>query len=116
MTATTSAIAARPKTTMVALLAIAFLCGAAAGALGMHDYAFRSAHHSIVLTESKDKTLERWRTDLNLTEEQSAQIRTILDDFNKYYDNVLAEGHERILQVLTPEQRRKFENSLRERY
>lgn len=116
MTATASAITTRPKTTLVSLLTIAFLCGAAAGALVMHDYAFRSAHHSIVLTESKAKTLARWRNQLKLTDEQAAQIVLILDDFNKYYDNVLAEGHERILQVLNPDQRQKFEKLLRERY
>lgn len=116
MTATASAIATRPKTTLISLLLIAFLCGAAAGALGMHDYAFRNAHHYIALQESKAHTLDRWRAKLDLTDDQAAQIRLILDDFNKYYDNVLAEGHERILQVLTPEQRRKFEKMLRERY
>jgi len=82
----------------------------------MRSYAFRAAHHSIALTESKEMTLERWRGSLGLTDDQSAQIRLILDDFNKYYDNVLAEGHERILEVLTPEQRVKFQRMLKERY
>jgi Spy/CpxP family protein refolding chaperone len=112
----TAAIASRPKTTLVSLLVVSFLFGAAAGALGMRRYAFRAAHHSIALAESKEMTLARWRNKLNLTDAQAAQIRTILDDFNKYYDNVVAEGHERILQVLTPEQRRKFEKMLHERY
>jgi Spy/CpxP family protein refolding chaperone len=112
----TAAIAARPKTTLVSLLVVAFLCGAAAGAVGMRRYAFRAAHHSIALSESKAMTLARWRSKLDLTDNQAAQIRTILDDFNKYYDNVVAEGHERIIQVLTPEQRAKFEKMLRERY
>ncbi len=116
MTATVSAIAARPKTTLVSLLVVSFLCGAAAGAVGMRNYAFQNAHHQILLSEAKKHTLERWRTELNLSDAQSAQILVILEDFNKYYDNVLAEGHERILQVLTPDQRRKFEDSLRERY
>jgi Spy/CpxP family protein refolding chaperone len=82
----------------------------------MRNYAFRAAHHSIQLTESKKDTLDRWHTKLNLTDEQIAQLSVILDDFNKYYDNVLAEGHERILQVLTPAQRQKFQKMLEERY
>ncbi len=82
----------------------------------MHRYAFRVAHHELILAENKRSTLDRWRKELSLTDDQSAQILTILDDFNKYYDNVLAEGHERIIQVLTPEQRRKFEKMMRERY
>lgn len=82
----------------------------------MRQHAFRVAHHELLLSESKRDTLARWQTELNLTAAQSAQLQMILDDFNKYYDNVLAEGHERILQVLTPEQRLKFEKTLRERY
>jgi len=116
MTATDSAIASRPKTTLVTLLVVAFLCGAAAGAVAMRDYAFRTAHHEIRLAESKKETLVRWRQKLNLSDQQSEQIAMILDDFNKYYDNVLAEGHERIIQVLKPEQRVKFEKMVHELY
>ncbi len=116
MTATESAIASRPKTTLVTLLFVAFLCGGAAGAVGMKSYAFRVAHHEIQLSESKKDTLDRWRQTLKLSDQQSAEIALILDDFNKYYDNVLAEGHERIIQVLNPEQRRKFEKMVHELY
>jgi Spy/CpxP family protein refolding chaperone len=116
MTAAGSAIAARPKTTLVSLLVVSFLCGAAAGAVGMRNYAYQTAHHHIILTEAHKDTMERWRKELNLTDDQSAQILMILDDFNKYYDNVLAEGRERIIQVLTPAQRQKFERLAHERY
>ena len=113
---TPAAIATRPKAALVSLLIVTFLCGAAAGAVGMRRYAMYAAHKTAVRTEAKEMTLERWRLQLDLSEEQTAQLRTILDDFNKYYDNVLAEGHERILQVLTPDQRKKFEKMLHERY
>jgi Spy/CpxP family protein refolding chaperone len=117
MTVTTdSAIASRPKTTLVSLLVVAFLCGAAAGAVGMRRYAFNAARIDSVGRESKEMTLARWKDKLNLTDDQTDQLRTILDDFNRYYDNVLGEGHERILQVLNPEQRQKFEKMLHERY
>ena len=115
MTATDSAIAARPKLMLVGLLSVAFLGGAAVGAVMMRTYAFREAHHVIILSERKADTLARWRQKLNLTDDQAAQINLILDDFNKYYDNVLAEGHERIVQVLTPEQRVKFERMVSQR-
>lgn len=114
MTATESAIASRPKATLISLLVIAFLCGAAAGAIGMRKYAFRAAHHQIDLTETQKMTLERWRTELSLTPDQTAQIGSIIDDFDKYYDSVIGEGHERIIRVLTPEQKRKFEKMLRD--
>lgn len=117
MTATTDlAIASRPKTTVVSLMVVAFLCGAAAGAVGMRSYAFRAARVSFSKHESEEMTLSRWKQKLNLTDTQTDQLRSILDDFNRYYDNVLGEGHERILQVLTPEQRQKFEKMLHERY
>ncbi len=115
MTATDSAIAARPKVTLVALMGVAFLCGSAVGAVVMRDYAFRHAHHEIILTERGQDTLARWHDKLNLTDDQTEQIRMILNDFNKYYDNVLAEGHERIVQVLNPEQRTKFEKLIKQR-
>jgi len=117
MTATTdSAIASRPKTTVVSLLVVAFLCGAAAGAVGMRSYAFDAARKAFAHRESEEMTLARWKEKLNLTQEQTDQLRMILDDFNRYYDNVLGEGHERIIQVLNPEQRAKFEKMLHERY
>jgi len=117
MTATTdSAIVSRPKTTMVSLLVVAFLCGAAAGAVGMRSHAFNAARVSMVQRESEEMTLARWKVELNLTQDQTDQLRIILDDFNRYYDNVLGEGHERIIQVLNPEQRQKFEKMLHERY
>ncbi len=115
MTATDSAIAARPKATLLVLLGVAFLCGAAVGAVVMRNYAFREAHHAIILNERKADTLARWRTKLDLTDDQASQIALILDDFNKYYDNVLAEGHERIVQVLKPDQRKKFERMVSQR-
>ncbi len=109
MTATESVIAARPKTTLVSLLIVAFLCGAAAGAVGMKNYAFKVAHHEFKLSENKRVTLDRWREELSLTKDQSDQISLVLNDFDKYYDNIIAEGHERIVQVLDPAQRVKFE-------
>ena len=115
MTATDSAIAARPKVTLIALFSLAFLGGAAVGAVMMRSYAFREAHHAIILHERKEDTLARWRDKLQLTDDQAAQIGLILDDFNKYYDKVLAEGHERIVQVLNAEQRKKFERMVTQR-
>jgi len=56
-----------------------------------------------------------WKTQLNLTEEQTVQLTSILDDFSRYYDNVLADGNSRIMQILNPDQRRRFEQMLRDR-
>jgi hypothetical protein len=56
------------------------------------------------------------KTELNLTSEQSDRLKTILDDFVKYHEDLEAQiedmratGKNRIKQMLTPEQRQKFE-------
>lgn len=54
--------------------------------------------------------------ELNLSPEQSVRLKTILDDFVKYHEDLEAQiedmratGKNRIVQMLTPEQRKKFE-------
>ncbi len=56
------------------------------------------------------------RRELKLTPDQSQRLKTILDDFVKYHqdletqiEDVRATGRNRILQMLTPEQRKRFE-------
>ena len=39
-------------------------------------------------------------------------MELILDDFAKYYRTVLSDGRSRIVQILSPEQKRKFERLL----
>ena len=58
-------------------------------------------------------SLGEWKQ-LDLTEEQKRQITSILDDFSHFYDNLLADGNTRVLRILTPEQRVKFDK-LKER-
>jgi hypothetical protein len=58
--------------------------------------------------------LSNLKKELNLSAEQTAQMETILDDFYKYYHTVLSDGKDRILQILDPSQRRRFEQLLRE--
>jgi Spy/CpxP family protein refolding chaperone len=59
---------------------------------------------------------DKLKKELNLTSEQSERLKTILDDFVKYHedleaqiDDMRATGKNRIVQMLTPEQRQKFE-------
>ena len=59
---------------------------------------------------------DKLKTELNLTSEQSDRLKTILDDFVKYHEDLEAQiedmratGKNRIIQMLTPEQRQKFE-------
>jgi Spy/CpxP family protein refolding chaperone len=57
---------------------------------------------------------ERLQKELDLTAAQSEQVKSILNDFWQYYRTVLSEGRTRIEQVLTAEQRLKFERLLQE--
>ena len=95
-------------------LILVFLCGVTVGALTMSLGIHRTLHRIPTWSESsKPVTLERWKKELNLTDEQTRQMETILDDFSKYYDNVLADGNTRILQILNDEQKKKFEQMLK---
>ena len=80
------------------------------GHAGMHD-----AHASAPPATGFSMSVNDWKTQLNLTDEQTVQLTSILDDFSRYYDNVLADGNSRIMQILNPDQRRKFEQMLRDR-
>jgi Spy/CpxP family protein refolding chaperone len=64
---------------------------------------------------NKEVTLKRLQKELKLTPEQTAEIETVLDDFTMYYqmlqaqmDEVRATGKSRIDQLLTEEQRKRF--------
>ena len=106
-------------------LACVFLCGAVSGAL-----VYRAASQSVKAVSwnesNKDVTLKRLQKELSLTPEQTAEIETVLDDFTMYYQNafltwrahrqmlqaqmdeVRATGKSRMDQLLTEEQRKKF--------
>lgn len=80
--------------------------------LGIHDIMHRPA---AAWTEDGHRmTLDKWKKELSLSDDQVRQIETVLDDFSKYYDNVLADGNTRILQILDERQRTKFERMLKD--
>jgi len=108
---------------IICTLLLVFLCGAAAGVLAMSLVSHRW-HNPRPLSwreGGKEVTLERFKRELKLTPEQTAQLEGILDDFFMYYhtlqaqlDEVRATGKDRILRVLNPEQRQKFERMISE--
>jgi Spy/CpxP family protein refolding chaperone len=100
-------------------LVMVFLCGALAGAItmrsGLHDKLHRSAA-AYWKDGQSEFSYDRLKRDLNLTPDQAERLKTILDDFVKYHEDLQAQiedvratGRNRILQMLTPEQRRRFE-------
>src|SRR5580704_11720772 len=93
---------------------LVFLCGAVLGAVVMRFRAHASLHGPAPATAGLSTSIPEWKQRLDLTEHQTDQLQSILDDFSHYYDNVLADGNSRIMQILNDEQRRKFEMMLQD--
>jgi len=65
--------------------------------------------------------MTRLKTELDLTPEQTEQLKTVLDDFFTYYytlqaqlDDVRASGKQRILRILDDGQKKKFDKIMAE--
>ncbi len=104
---------------ILALLLLIFVCGALAGALSMRSSLHNKLHRGAPYWKDDSAQLfsyDKLKKDLNLTSEQSERLKTILDDFVKYHEDLetqiedmRATGKNRIVQMLTPDQRRQFE-------
>jgi Spy/CpxP family protein refolding chaperone len=104
---------------ILALLLLIFLCGALAGAITMRSGLHEKMHRGSATywRDGKNElSYETLQKELNLTSEQSERLKTILDDFVKYHadleaqiEDVRATGRNRIVQMLTPQQRQRFE-------
>jgi Spy/CpxP family protein refolding chaperone len=112
----TLSISRQPKAVCIATMLLVFLAGGMVGAVAMSANHKRLHASSAPLWTSDGQTLylESLKKDLDLTPEQTEKMETILDDFVQYYRTVLFEGKARILQILDPEQRRKFERMIEE--
>jgi len=104
---------------ILVLLLLVFICGSLAGALVMRSSLHEKMHRGTSYWRD-DKTqffsYDKLRKDLDLTPDQSQRLKTILDDFAKYHEDletqmedVRATGKNRIVQMLTPAQRQRFE-------
>jgi Spy/CpxP family protein refolding chaperone len=100
-------------------LVLVFLTGALAGAIsmraGLHEKMHRSAP-SYWRDGRNEFSYDRLKKDLDLTAEQSERLKTILDDFDKYHEDLQAQiedvratGKNRIMQMLDSRQRQRFE-------
>ena len=107
---------------ILSTLALVFLAGAAAGALtmqlGIHGKMHRTAAAAPQDT-NRDAILSRFKTQLDLSGAQTEQLGLVLDDFGQYYqsleeqlDDLRATGKTRIIAILNPEQREKFEKMM----
>jgi len=105
-------------------LVVVFLAGAAVGALtmqmGLHERLHRTVSASTVRVAGKasstDALVQRFKTELNLSADQTDKIAMVLTDYREYYhsledqlDDVRSTGKSRIMQILDQQQRAKFE-------
>ncbi len=112
MATTLASPRASEKVTPIVTLLLVFLCGAAAGAVATK---LTTAPVSVAAGKSLSMSLPEWRKQLDLSDEQTRELTSILDDFSHYYDSLLADGNTRILQILNESQKKKFEKMMLER-
>lgn len=103
-------------------LAIIFLCGAAVGAVvtrGVLHSHMMPLRNAAVIEQARRVGLTTLKAQLDLTPAQQQVIMKILDDYGKYYQNiederedVAAAGKQHILETLTPQQRKRFNELL----
>ena len=105
----------RPAERMAILsLVLVFLCGAVMGAVVMSFSGHARLHGTPPVATGLSMSVTEWKDQLNLSDQQTEQLKSILDDFSHYYDNVLADGNSRIMQILNPEQKTRFERMLQQ--
>jgi len=113
---------------VISTLVFVFLAGAATGALSMRLGLHEMLHRTVTASAprktpipSRDALMQRFNAELGLTGEQSVQVASVLDDYRRYYqslqdeiDDIRATGRSRIMQILEPGQREKFDKMMNE--
>lgn len=103
---------------VLGILLLVFLSGAVFGALTMRAGLHERLHRGTALWKDDSTVLsyERLTKELNLSPQQRQQLRTILDDYVRYHQDLQAQlddwratGKNQILQILDPDQRQRFE-------
>lgn len=104
---------------ILAMLLLVFVSGALAGAVSMRARLQNRSARSAPSYLKDDRTgfsYDKLKRDLNLSAQQSERLKSILDDWGKYHedlqaqmDDVRATGKNRIVQILEPKQRQRFE-------
>jgi predicted PurR-regulated permease PerM len=112
----TTATLPRPaeRVAIVSLLLV-FLCGAALGAVAM---SYWTRHRPLVHAArtggaGMNMTVDEWKQQLNLSDEQTRQMTSLLDDFSHYYDDLLSFGSTKILNILNDDQKARYREMIR---
>lgn len=112
-----TAASKNPK--VISTLVLVFLAGIAVGALGMQIGLHEKLHRTVSAASKpndNDALVQRFKTQLHLTDPQTKQIADVLAEYRPYYralqdqyDDLRSTGRSRIMEVLTEEQRTQFE-------
>ena len=107
---------------ILSTLFLVFLAGAASGALSMHFGLNTKLRRVVSISPrepSREMVLQRFKSELDLSGDQSEKLAMVLDDYRQYYqslqdqlDDLRSTGKSRILQILNPEQRDRFEKMM----
>lgn len=109
------------------LVFVLFILGIALGSVGTYLVTMRvqAARPQATLAHNPAHAMAMYTRGLNLNADQQSQMQAILNDMragyaalheklDPEYEQVRHQGRERIRQILTPEQRPKFEDLLRQ--
>ncbi len=109
--ATTAALPRPAEKIAIVSFVLVFLCGVVLGAVvfSLLDHAKLHGVSPLASGLGTPVSIREWKEQLDLTDQQTVQLKSVLDDVFRYYDNVLADGNSRIMQILNPEQQRKYE-------
>jgi len=95
-------------------LLLVFLCGAALGAVAMTYWTQRQVVHTARTGGAGiNMSVDELQQQLNLTDEQTRQMKSLLDDFSHYYDEVLSFGNAKIMTILNDDQKARFKELIR---
>jgi len=106
---------------IVFTLLLVFVAGAASGAVAMRFRLYDRLRPVAASTKeaSRDAVLQNFRTKLDLSADQEQKVAAVLEDYRHYYesledqlDDLRSTEKNRIVQILNPQQREKFERMM----
>jgi hypothetical protein len=109
---------------IISTLLLVFVAGGATGALTFrllreHRIASAAAPIPVAKEPSRDAVLQKFKSELDLSPDQTAKIAVVLEDFSHYYESLQeqqtdlrATGKNRIVEILNPQQRDRFEKMM----
>jgi hypothetical protein len=109
---------------IVSTLLLVFVAGGATGALAFRLLKERNRVSAASLVPapkepSREAVLQRFKSELDLSPDQTAKIAIVLEDFSHYYESLQeqqtdlrATGKNRIVEILNPQQRERFEKMM----